>query len=318
MKTALIIALVLLVIGVIIVGAGWMLLQKNPIDKNFLKDRVYSFGIEELPSQINISTTNSCVEFRPTTESEWRVECVDKEKVYHKVEVIDGVLTIQEIDDRLWYEHIGLFANLRPQSIIVYLPKGTYGLLNIRVLSGDISLPEGFVFSDVALKSTSGDISFASVATGAMNTKVISGDIAISGSIGGALEISGTSSDITVNGSVGGAIEISGTSGDIEIKNTTPTRLTIQNVSGDIDLTDVVCSEVCTIEKNSGSIEFKRCDAASFNITTVSGDIRGSILRAKTFDCKTTSGDIRIPADGNGGMFWAKTTSGDIKITIAQ
>ena len=318
MKTVLIVGVILLVVGVIILGAGWVLLQKFPIQKDAVKDVVHPYSKDELPSQINISTTNSCVEFRTTTESEWRVECVDKEKIYHKVELINGVLTIKEIDDRQWYERIGLFANLRPQSLIVYLPEGTYGLLNIRVVSGDISLPEGFVFSDVTLKSKSGDIAFASVATGAMNTKVVSGDIVISGSIGGALEVSGTSSDITVSGSIGGAIEISGTSGDIEIKNTTPTHLTIQNISGDIDLIDVVCSEACTIEKNSGSIELKRCDAASFNIVTTSGDIHGSILRAKTFDCKTTSGDIRIPADGNGGMFQAKTTSGDIKITIAQ
>ena len=318
MKTALIIALVCLIAGALILGIGWVLLQNNPIEKNVFKDNVYPFSIDELPSQINISTTNSRVEFRTTTESEWRVECVDKEKIYHKVELIDGVLTIKEIDDRQWYEHIGLFANLRPQTVIVYLPEGTYGSLNIGVVSGDISVPEGFVFSDVTLKSTSGDMSFASVATGAMNIKVTSGDIAISGSIGGALEVSGTSGDIVISGNIGGAVEISGTSGDIEIKNATPTRITIQNTSGDIDLIDVECSEACEIEKVSGSIELKRCDALSFNLVTTSGDIYGSILSAKTFDCKTTSGDIHTPADGNGGTFKAKTTSGDIKITVAE
>jgi DUF4097 and DUF4098 domain-containing protein YvlB len=83
-------------------------------------------------------------------------------------------------------------------------------------------------------------------------------------------------------------------------------------------LIDVVCSEMCAIEKISGSIELKRCDAMSFDLKTTSGDICGSILSTKTFDCKTTSGDVRIPADGNGGNFRAKTTSGDIKITIAE
>ena len=318
MKTALIIALVCLIVGVLIFGIGWGLLQKNPINKNVFKDKVYSFGTNELPNRISISTIDSCVEFRTTTESEWRVECMDKEKIYHKVELIDGVLTIKEIDGRQWYERIGLFANLRPKSVIVYLPEGTYGLLDIGVVSGDISVPEGFVFSDVTLKSTSGDMSFAATATGAMNIKVISGDIAVSGSVGGALTVSGTSGDLALSGNIGGALEISGTSGDIEIKNASPTSITIQNTSGDIGLIDVVCSEMCAIEKISGSIELKRCDAMSFDLKTTSGDIRGSILSTKTFDCKTTSGDVRIPADGNGGNFRAKTTSGDIKITIAE
>lgn len=299
MKMALIIALVCLIAGALIFGIGWGLLQKNPIDKNVFQDKVYSFGTDELPTQINIRTTNSCVEFRTTTESEWRVECMDKERVYHKVELIDGVLTIQEIDDRQWYERIGLFANLRPQRMIVYLPEGAYGLLDVCVTSGDISVPLGFAFSNVTLKSTSGDISFAADATGAVNIKVTSGDIAVSGSIGGALEIFGTS-------------------GDIEIKNVTPTSITIQNTSGDIDMVDVVCSEACMIEKGSGSVNLKCCDALSFNIATTSGDIHASLLSAKTFDCHATSGDVHTPKDGNGGTFRAKSTSGDIRVTIVE
>ena len=318
MKMALIIALVCLIAGALIFGIGWGLLQNNPIDKNVFQDKVYSFCTDELPTQINIRTTNSCVEFRTTTESEWRVECMDKERVYHKVELIDGVLTIQEIDDRQWYERIGLFANLRPQRMIVYLPEGAYGLLDVCVTSGDISMPLGFAFSNVTLKSTSGDISFAADATGAVNIKVTSGGIAVSGSIGGALEISCTSGDIAVSGSIGGALEIFGTSGDIEIKNVTPTSITIQNTSGDIDMVDVVCSEACMIEKGSGSVNLKCCDALSFNIATTSGDIHASLLSAKTFDCHATSGDVHTPRDGNGGTFRAKSTSGDIRVTIVE
>ena len=318
MKMALIIALVCLIAGALIFGIGWGLLQNNPIDKNIFQDKVYFFSTDELPTQINIKTTNSCVEFRPTTESEWRVECMDKERVYHKVELIDGVLTIQEIDDRQWYERIGLFANLCPQRMIVYLPEETYGLLDVCVVSGDVSLPEGFAFSNVTLKSTSGDISFAAVATGDVNIEVTSGDVAVSGSIGGALEISCTSGDVVVSGSIDGALEIFGTSGDIEIKNVTPTSVTIQNTSGDIDMVDVVCSEACMIEKGSGSVNLKCCDALSFNIATTSGDIRASLLSAKSFDCRSTSGGVHTPNDGNGGMFRARSTSGGINITVVE
>lgn len=318
MKTALIIALIAFVVGALILGIGWVLLQKNPIDKNVFKDKVYPFSTDELPSQINISTVNSRVEFRTIEGDEWRVECKDTEKVYHTVELVDGVLTIKQIDTRAWYEYIGIFTNLRPQSVIVYLPEGSYGSINIQSTSGGISVPEGFTFSDVTLKSTSGSISFASPAAGAMNVRNTSGSITVSGNVGGDLNAKNTSGDIRIIGGVNGAVNVTNGSGRIEIKDATPREAEIKNTSGAIYLQNVVCQEECEIENTSGGIELKRCDAASFDIENTSGGIRGSILSAKTFDCKTTSGSVRTPADGDGGTFKAKTTSGSIKITIAE
>ena len=299
MKIALMIALICLILGVLVMGIGWVILQKNPIDKNVFEDRVHSYSIDALPSQINIESINNRVEFRITEEDEWRVECRDQEKVYHTVELVDGVLTIKEIDERRWYEWIGIFTQLRPTTIIVYLPAGSYDTLDIRSTSSDIVVPEGFTFSDVTLHNTSGDISFASAATGAMSVKNTSGDIRITGGVNGNLNVT--------NGS-----------GCIEIKDATPLAAKIQNTSGIICLQNVVCQEACEIKNTSSRIELERCDAASFDIQNTSGDIRGSILSGKMFDCHATSGSVRVPDNAAGGTFKAKTTSGSIKITIVE
>ena len=67
MKTALIIAVVLLVVGALLVGAGWVLLEQNPFAQNTVKDANYPYGIDNLPTKIDIATLDSHVEILHAT-----------------------------------------------------------------------------------------------------------------------------------------------------------------------------------------------------------------------------------------------------------
>lgn len=318
MKTALIIALICLIIGAILVGAGWAFLQKNPPQKNTIKDTVYRYTLEETPTQINVTTLDSRVELRPIEGNEWRVECMDKEKLYHTVALSDGVLTVKQIDEREWIDHVGILNGLQNLSVIVYLPAKVYESLNIHAMSGSIKVQEGFTFSNASLQSMSGSVSCASNVTGALNVKNTSGSITVSGSVGGSLIAKNTSGSIRIAGNVKEHLNVENTSGRIEIQNVTPARVTVKNVSGGIYLENVVCQASCEITNASGSIELVHCDAMSFDLRSTSGGIRASILSAKTFDCRSTSGGVHVPKDGNGGTFRAKTTSGGIKITVVE
>lgn len=318
MKKALIIALILLVAGALLVGAGWVLLQKYPVDMNTVKDSVYEYGMDEVPTQIQITTLESRVELRPTTEDQWKVACMDKEDLYHIVELKDGVLTIKQIDVRAWYDRIGIFNGFQDLSVIVYLPVQIYESLVIHSVSGSIKVQEGFVFSNASLQNTSGSISCSSRVTGSLNIKNTSGSITVDGSVGGNLNVKNTSGSIRIWGGINGDLNVTNGSGSIEVKNATPTSATVKNTSGGIDLRDVICQGNCEISNTSGSIELERCDALSFNIVTISGGIRASLLSAKTFDCHSTSGGIHVPKDGNGGIFKAKSTSGGIRVTVVD
>lgn len=319
MKTALIIALVCLIVGALLVGLGWVLLQKYPIQKNVVKDSVHPYGMDKLPKTINITTLDSRVEILPIEGDEWRVECKETENNPHTVELVDGVLTVkQEGDIRKWYEYIGIFNAFQNPSVIVYLPAQIYESLSIHSASGSIKVQEGFVFSNASLQNTSGSITCSSRVTGALNLKNTRGSITVNGSVGGDLNARNTSGSIHIVGGVNGNLTVTNGSGSIKIKNATPTSVTIKNTSGGIDLVDVVCSESCTIDNTSGSIEMERCDAASFDLKTVSGGIRGSILSGKIFDCHSTSGGVHLPENGEGGTFVARSTSGGIRITVVN
>ena len=338
MKTALIIALVCLLVGALLIGIGWVLLEKYPIEQSNIKDMSYAYNADEVPQKINIKTIESRVEILPTEEEQWRVECKDTETLYHTVELVDGVLTIQQDGTtRKWYERIGILNAFQDLSVIVYLPAQTYESLNIDSTSGSIKVQKGFMFTNAKLDNTSGSILCASDVTGALNVTNTSGSITVSGDVKGKLDIQNSSGSITVSGSVDGDLHIKNTSGSITtsggvngkldihngsgsitVKNATPISAIVKSTSGGIDLYDVVCQESCEISNTSGSIELERCDAASFDLKTVSGGIRASILSAKVFDCRSTSGSVRIPENGEGGAFKARSTSGGIRVEIVS
>ena len=299
MKTALIIALILLVVGVLLAGAGWVLLQKYPIEQNVVKDAIYPYDISQVPTCIDITTLESRIEILPIEGNEWRVECKETEDRSHTVSLVEGVLTIrQNGDTRKWYEYIGLNSFQNP-SVIIYLPKQAYVALSVHSVSGSIKVQEGFIFSNASLQNTSGSILCNSFVEGDLNVK-------------------NTSGSIYITGGVGGKLEVRNVSGSVKIKNVSPESVTIKNTSGSIDLINVVCAGACNVENGSSSIKLEHCDAASFDLKTVSGGIKASILSGKVFDCHSTSGGVHVPENGGGGTFKARTTSGGIRVTIVE
>lgn len=318
MKKVLIIAVICLIVGALLVGAGWVLLQKNPIDKNTTRDVVEVYRVSKAPTQIKIDTIESRVEILPIEGDEWRVECKETEKLSHTIDLTDGILTVKQTDNRQWYDYIGILNGFLKNSVTVYLPRGTYELLDIASTSGGIKVHEGFAFVNAELKNTSGSISMASSVEGALTVRNTSGSITVSGGVGGNLTTQNTSGSTRVLGGVNGALQIHSNSGRIEVKDATPTKAEVSNTSGSIYLENVICKESCSIKNTSGSIELAYCDAMSFDVRNTSGSIRASLLSAKTFDCHSVSGGVNTPRDGNGGTFRANSTSGSIRVTVVE
>ncbi len=318
MKTVLIIALIFLVVGALLIGAGWMYLQKNPIGKNTINDSVHRYNISEAPQKINITTLDSRVEIRPIEGDEWRVECMDREDLYHTVELVDGVLTIKQVGTaRKWYEYIGVFnGDFKPLKLTVYLPVQEYSLLNVHSTSGSISVLNNFTFVNAFVQNTSGSITFDAKTIGELSVKNTSGSIEIGGNVGRNLSVKNTSGSITITGGVGGALDVTNTSGKIEIRDAVPQSVNVKCGSGKIYLKNVICAEKCEITNTSGGIELELCDAKEFRITNTSGSVYASIFRPKRFDAHSTSGSVKVPAGDSDETFYVKTVSGSIKVEL--
>ena len=314
---SIIIASVLVCAGMIVFLIGAALAGFNFDDIYDNKYETVTLNVEDKFTDIDISTEVECdIYLFKSDDGTCRIECVQSDKIEHRATVKNGELVVTRTDTRKWYERIGFFS-WRSAKLSVYLPEEVYDTLELKTVSGDITVPGDFTFRDVSAESTSGDIKFDAKAEHGISCKTVSGDIFVSGSEG-RTNLKTTSGDVRVsNINTDSDVLVDTTSGDIEISDIKAGTFSILTTSGDISLRNALASGNVNITAVSGDIRMISCDAETFYVKTVSGDVSGDILSPKFFETHTTSGDVRVPqSDRNAGTFEVHTTSGDIRIDV--
>lgn len=92
----------------------------------------------------------------------------------------------------------------------------------------------------------------------------------------------------------------------------------LETTTGNIKLKDTIISGSLHINCTTGNIHFDCSDAADIYAETTTGNIKGTLLSDKVFSVDTTTGDIDVPNNGNGGKCKLETTTGNIRIEIAK
>lgn len=235
------------------------------------------------------------IEFIATDEEINKVVCFEEEKINHLVEIVDAKLVIKVVDDRAWYEKIGI--NFSHPKITVYLSKGEYENLTINSDTSDIDLSKGLTFKSVEIAVDTGDVKIKSNVLESLKVKTSTGDILVE--------------DITAN-----TIELSVTTGDIDLLKVNCKAVISNGDTGDITLKEVIATEKFLIERSTGDVEFINSDAGEIKVKTSTGDVEGSLLSEKIFLITTETGDKRVPYSTSGGPCEITTSTGDIRITI--
>ena len=253
-------------------------------------------------------------------------------------EVNDGALVLKTVNTKGFFGRFSLF-DFSSSQITVSVPEKEYEKLTVDTASGDVRISglnaksvtvdtasAGVYLNDMTLETltletTSGDISLTDViVSGKAEIELTSGDSNLNNLSVGSLEIETGSGDVKIRDLFAeGSVDIETVSGDVEIFKANAKSLSIDVTSGDIELQSFLATESITLEAASGEIDFDSCDALKIRIETTSGDVDGTLLTAKSFDAKASSGDVRVPSnDGNGGTCFVRTGSGDIVIRIAD
>ena len=276
MKKALWIATVLLVAGILI---GVVTLALVDFDFSKLDTDKYvstTHEINDTFGDIQIFSDISNIHFALSEDDTCRVTTRVKENMACTVTVKDNALVIREKDCRKWYQHIGF--NLTKGDITVYLPQSLYINLTVKTDTGDITVPENFIFDDVHLVTDTGNIHYYGI---------LLDDLA-------------AESD----------------TGDIYLQNIhTPGDINLETDTGDIFLTNVRCGEL-EIDSDTGGVKLHLCDPDNADIETDTGDVNGSLLSSKIFLVNSSTGEIIVPETVSGGKCKIKTNTGDIHITI--
>ena len=275
-KIWLIIATTLLLTGCIIFG-GVMTVYKWDFSKlSTNKYETNKYDIADNFKNISINVKTADIVFVASEKAKTEVVCYEQDNANHEVSVDNDTLTIKLVDERKWYEYIGI--NFRTPKITVYLPQGEYGNLNIDSSTGDIDI-----------KNLSAENINLTVTTGEIEAK-----------------------SITCNGDFKTTVS----TGEVELKDVSCKNLFSNGNTGHISLKDVIAEEKLTIERSTGDIKFELCDANEIFVKTDTGDVKGSLLSDKVFITQTDTGSVNVPKTTTGGKCEITTDTGDIKITV--
>lgn len=266
-------------------------------------------------SEITVVADTDDVEIIPSDKEYAYVVCQEKAKQKHSVEIKDKELVIKLEDTRKWYERIGIFFD--EIKITVYLPKGQYGDLSVKISTGDVKISEALEFKGIDVDGGTGDVTCSALAKKHMNIKVSTGDIKITNVSAPVIGLSTTTGDISLEKVVcDGEVTVNVSTGDTRADEVTCKSFVTTGTTGDVNMSNVVAEELLSLDVHTGSISFDGCDAAEIRMTTSTGDVKGSLLSGKIFTVKTETGSIDVPDSTGGGSCKVTTTTGSIKIQI--
>ncbi len=254
-----------------------------------------TYDITETFRNITVKSTTADILLIPSDNNLCRVECYEKEAARHTVEVRNHTLTIT-ITEELQIENLLSISSSNPR-ITIYLPKGEYGDLSIRLTTGDVTVRD-ITQEEVLVNLTTGKLLMEDVTADSMDFSVNTGSISLK--------------DIQC----AGTISTQSTTGKVHLTDIRCSNLHSQGRTGDILLHHVIASEECSVKRTSGDIELEACDAAALLLKVTTGDITGTLLTDKVFIPYTTTGTVEVPNSVTGGTCEVHTTSGDILITI--
>ena len=83
-------------------------------------------------------------------------------------------------------------------------------------------------------------------------------------------------------------------------------------------MSNFVVDGTMNIERSTGDVEFKKCDAGEVSITTDTGHVVGSFLSDKIIFASSNTGKIDVPKSTVGGKCEITTTTGKIIISICE
>ncbi len=317
MKIWLVAAASLILCGCIIFGGVMAMLKWDFKKLSTVKYETNTHFIDKEFINISMKTDTANIKFIASQDGKAKIVCHEEQNAKHSVLVKDGVLMVELVNSKKWYEHIGI--NFDTPKITVHLPNENYGSLSVKESTGDVEIAKDFKFQSIDISASTADVTNFASATGAVKIKTSTGGIMVKDISAHALSLSVSTGKVTVlNAMIEEDVQVGVSTGKTNITNAKCKNLTSGGDTGDITLKDVVALEKISIERSTGDVGFERSDAAEISVSTDTGDVSGSLLSSKIFVISTDTGEIDVPRTTTGGICEITTDTGDIKFNIVS
>lgn len=132
----------------------------------------------------------------------------------------------------------------------------------------------------------------------------------------GKLSIKNSTGNIHIENINVNIIDLTTSTGNTNIVDANCQKLLSKGSTGNISLENVIATEKFSIERSTGNIKFKDCDASDIFVKTDTGNVTGSLLTDKVFFTETDTGKVDVPKIIADEKCEIITDTGDIKITI--
>ena len=284
-KSTLILAACLMAAGLAIGMAGLGMAGFDFKELSTSQMETNTYVVEENFSNINLGSDTAKVTFLPATDGKVTVVCYEKTKVKHTVQVEGDTLSINNKDNRKWYDHIGI--HFETPKVTVYLPAGEYGDLQIRNSTGDVTVPEQFSFQNAKVALSTGKTLWRAHVVRELDIRCSTGNVTVEDVRCGALNVKVSTGDITLRRTAAlGTLKLKATTGDVKLE---------------------------------------QVDGGQIDIETTTGDVTGTLCTDKVFNTKTATGKITtpdgkeiVPGQKPSNQCTVSTTTGDIPLEIAN
>ncbi|MBR2354649.1 MAG: DUF4097 family beta strand repeat protein [Clostridia bacterium] len=273
--------------------------------------------IEEVFGSVSVKTDTADVRILPSEDGSCSVICYEKTNMKHSVKVENGTLIIDLVDERKWYEYVGI--HFGTPKITVYLPTGDYGTLAVETDTGDTEISESFRFQRIDISQTTGDVTNRASAKEGIFIHTTTGDIRIEDLSAASLSLSVSTGHVSVSRvRCNGDISVRVSTGDTKLHDVTCHSLVSNGSTGDIFLKNVLATAKFHVERSTGDVTFDRADAAEIFVKVTTGDVKGSLLSEKIFFVDTSTGKKDVPHSVTGGKCQITTTTGDVYISVGK
>lgn len=266
---------------------------------------------------IEMEVDTSDINIRKSTDGKNYVEVYEYKEVVHEVKVEDGKLLIKSVDNRKWYDFIFGF-NFMNLQINVYLDNTEYAKLKIKASTADVTVDKEFVFGDVDIHLSTGDVEMSAKINNEFKVETSTGDVRFKGNTAKMVNIDTDTGRVYLeNVDVSEDLSIKVTTGNTSLKEVTAKNLKYKASTGDIKLVNTVIANHIEINTSTGDVDFDHCDASTLTVKTTTGHVKGSLLTPKSFWIETDTGKRDVPRT-TGGDCEITTDTGDIKITVVN
>ncbi len=316
-KIALIIATVPLILGIVAAGVGISMIGYDSINMFIKNYTPVTYGVSEEFLNISIDTDTHDLKFVFSENDKCRVVCDETDKITHSVTVQDGTLTIKTLNNKKWYDYIGIFTE--NHTITVYLPKAEYEAIALNTDTGDMDIGKDFSFTTAKIETDTGDTSWYANVSESFSFVGHTCDIEAGNMSLLSLNIKTTTGKIHISSlTATEGITLTADTGDVIVTDCKANEtFDVKTSTGDVSLTNTVAGKL-NIKTSTGDVTFNNADAENISVKTSTGDVKGTLASEKTFFATTDTGKISLPRTASGGICEITTSTGDIKIAIAE